>query len=125
MAHTGWQISTLQDLQIIQLEIYGLFSEQTIISAWSETLALARVQNIDKVLIDKRKTAAPHPGHTDDPLRRLAYQLFSGHSGRTALLLADRQRCDESVMVLMQNLAHTDRIHCFYDREHALHWLAG
>lgn len=125
MAHSGWQISTLQDPAIIQLEIYGPFTEQNIISALSETLALAQAQNINKVLIDKRKTTGSTPCDTEDPLSKLAYQVFLGQSQRTALLLADRYRFNESIMARMQIQAtQTDRLHCFFDRDHALHWLA-
>jgi hypothetical protein len=126
MAPTGWQISTLRDPEVIQLEIYGPFSEQNIVSALLETLTLARTQNIDKVLIDKRKTTVLPLHDRDTPLGRLAYQLFYGHSKRTAVLLSDQQRHSESVLSLMYNqMAQTERLHCFFDREHALHWLAG
>lgn len=76
MSHSGWQISTLQEPEIIQLEIYGPSTEQNIISALSETLALAQRQNINKVLIDKRKTAIPPACEIDDPLAKLVYQVF-------------------------------------------------
>ncbi len=124
MAHSGWQISTLQEPEIIQLEIYGPFTEQNIISALSETLALAQAQNINKVLIDKRKTTVPAPRDTNDTLGS-AYQMFLGQSQRTALLFSDQHRFNESVISLMQIQAdQTDRLHFFFDRDHALHWLA-
>ncbi len=124
MGHTVWQISTLQEPEIIQLEIYGPFTEQNIISALSETLALAQAQNIDKVLIDKRQTTVPASWDADDPLDKLAYQVFLGQAQRTALLFADSYRFNESVISLMQIQAtQTERLHCFFDRERALHWL--
>ena len=124
MGHTVWQISTLQEPEIIQLEIYGPSTEQNLISALSETLALAQAQNIHKVLIDKRKTTIPVACDTDDPLGKLAYQVFLGPSQRTALLFADSHRFNESVQSLMRiQTGQTERLHCFFDREHALHWL--
>ncbi|MGE4543309.1 MAG: hypothetical protein AB7D06_04265 [Pedobacter sp.] len=124
MAHSGWQISTLQEPEIIQLEIYGPFTEQNIISALSETLALAQTQKINKVLIDKRKTTALASGDTNDTLGS-AYQMFLGQSQRTALLFSDQHRFNESVLSLMQIQAEqTDRLNFFFDRDHALHWLA-
>lgn len=124
MAHSGWQISTLQEPEIIQLEIYGPFTEQNIISALSETLALAQTQKINKVLIDKRKTTVLAPGDTNDTLGS-AYQMFLGQSQRTALLFSDQHRFNESVLSLMQIQAEqTDRLNFFFDRDHALHWLA-
>jgi hypothetical protein len=124
MAHSGWQISTLQEPEIIQLEIYGPFTEQNIISALSETLALAQTQKINKVLIDKRKTTVLASGDTNDTLGS-AYQMFLGQSQRTALLFSDQHRFNESVLSLMQIQAEqTDRLNFFFDRDHALHWLA-
>ncbi|WP_041531240.1 hypothetical protein [Syntrophotalea carbinolica] len=125
MAHTGWQISTLQDPEIIQLQIYGPFSEQNTISALLETLSFAQAHNIDKVLIDKRKTTALPMHDSEDPLGTLAYQFFSGHSKRTALLFSEQHRSSASVMSMMQSQTiQTGRLHCFFDRDHALHWLA-
>jgi|GEM_PF-2105518 hypothetical protein len=124
MAPTGWQITTLQDPEVIQLEIYGPFSEQNVVSALLETLALAQAQKIDKVLIDKRKIPALPSQDSGDPLGKLAYQLFSGHSKRTALLFSHHHRACASAMSLFQHqAAQTDTLHCFFDREHALHWL--
>jgi hypothetical protein len=125
MCYTGWQISTLQDPEIVQLEIYGPCSEQNTVSALLETLALAQSQKIDKVLIDKRKITALPTRDTDDPLGRLAYQLFSGHSKRTALLFSSDHRTNAAAMNLFQNpTAPPDMLHCFFDRERALHWLS-
>ena len=125
MTHTGWQISTLQIPEIIQLDIYVPFSEQNTISALSETLALARTQKIDKVLIDKRRTVKLSLHDQGNPLDGLIYQLVCGQSKRTALLFSVQQRGSDSVLGLMQDqMAQPERLHCFFDRDQALRWLA-
>lgn len=124
MVRSGWQISVKENLGILHLQIYGLFSPDRIISALSELLAVAKTHNIDKFLIDKRKLSTLRRLRFDADLYLQFHRLCASHACKTAILFAKHHHDGNDLQEARKLPAAigTD-LRFFFDAEQAFQWL--
>jgi hypothetical protein len=125
MVRSGWQISVKEDLGVLHLQIYGLFSPDHTISALSELLAAAQAHNIDKFLIDKRKLSSLRRLRSNAGLYLQFHRLCASHARKTAILFANHQHdgddLQESGKLPVEN---GPDLRFFFEAEQAFQWLA-
>jgi len=124
MVRNAWQISVLEDIGALHLQIRGLLPPDRTISALSELLAAAQAYNIDKFLIDRRLSSSLGRKPLDIDLYLQFHRLFARHARKTAILCATHHHENDAPRIPpeLATESRTDLMF-FFEEERAFRWL--